>query len=350
MRIFAIALVAAALGVAATARAQDFDAAQKYFRSAQEAFGKHQYRTAAVEFQAAYDITKDPVLLYNVGEAWQKGGEGRKAVASYKAYLKASPTAQDRADVQARIKMIESKKFKIASQSAPGDVAPGTTTPPPVAAAAAPPPAPAATAKPDVMQPSFDTPPPAAAPAKPAPAPEDRPMAPSFDSAPPAPAAAAPAPAAPTPAAAPPAPPPPVETAAPPPPGVVEEGPVSRLRVAAWVGVAATVAVLTAGAIFGLAAQSRGDEISRRFTFVDSTGQPRKFDASAQSDYQNLKDEGNLYNGLAIGFFAGAGALAVVTTVLFIVDAKRPAPTQHALRLMPTLGPRAAGLSAGWSF
>ena len=46
------------------------------------------------------------------------------------------------------------------------------------------------------------------------------------------------------------------------------------MRIAAWVGVATTVAVLTAGAIFGLAAQSRADEITRRETFVDNNGQP----------------------------------------------------------------------------
>src|SRR5258706_4498080 len=108
MRIFGFLL--GLLAFAPVARAQDFEAAAKHFSGAQDAFWKQHIHTAAAEFQNAFDITKDPVLLYNIGEAWQKAGDGRKAVASYKAYLKAQPTAQDRADVQKRVKMIEQKK------------------------------------------------------------------------------------------------------------------------------------------------------------------------------------------------------------------------------------------------
>ena len=50
-------------------RAQDFDAAGKHFSAAQEAFGAKHFKTAAAEFEAAYGITKDPVLLYNVAES-----------------------------------------------------------------------------------------------------------------------------------------------------------------------------------------------------------------------------------------------------------------------------------------
>src|SRR6185295_12539176 len=90
-----------------------------------------------------------------------------------------------------------------------------------------------------------------------------------------------------------------------------------------WASVAATIALLTTGAILGLAAQSRADEISRRLNFVDSSGQPRQFDAGAKSDFDDLKSEGRLYNGLAIGFYSAAGAMAITTTVLFVVDWKQ---------------------------
>jgi hypothetical protein len=317
------------------AEAQDFETAAKHFGAAQDAFSKQHFHAAAAEFQLAYEITKDPVLLYNIGEAWQKAGEGKKAVASYKSYLNAQPNAQDRPDVLKRIKLIESKKYQIADQSAPGD-APSTAL---------------AEANP------LATPPTAAPPAPaPSPAPEVTPQPPASPSAAPTPEAQGLPPPAPTPSVAPPAPavvpgPVPVkeEKPAEPPAGLLDEGPVSRLRVGAWIGVAATVAVLTAGAIFGLAAQSRADEISRRFVFVDSsTGQPRPFDAAAQKDYRSLKDDGELYNGLAIGFFTGAGALAVTTAVLFVVDARRP--QRHALQLAPMVGTRQAGLQLGWSF
>jgi hypothetical protein len=339
MRIFAYSLVMSLLGAAA-AHAQTFDvnAAKKHFDAAQDAFAKKHFKVAAGEFQAAYDITKDPVVLYNVGEAWQKGGDGKKAVAAYKAYLKAQPNAQDAKDVHARIKMITAKRFKIASMSAPGDVP--TAAPPKEAAAVMPFPSdtkvmpfpsetPPAAEEKKTLTPSFGE--------------EKATMAPSFGEEKPGAKAEAEGKAPPPSIVA----PPPPEAA---PPGLVEERPVSKMRVAAWVGVATTVAVLTAGAIFALAAESRGDEISRRFTFVDANGQPRKFDASAQSDYHNLKDEGELYNALGIGFFAAAGALAVVTTVLFVVDAKRAHETQHAWHVAPGFSRDGAALAAGWSF
>jgi hypothetical protein len=136
--------------------------------------------------------------------------------------------------------------------------------------------------------------------------------------------------------------------------GFLDESRPSKLRVGAWIGVAATVAVLTTAAILGLAAQSRADEISRRFEFVDSNGQPKQFDASQQSEYRNLKNEGELYNDVAIGFFAGAGALAVVTTVLFAVDYTHGKKVQHAQltrpRLLPVASKSGAGLAAEWRF
>jgi hypothetical protein len=147
--------------------------------------------------------------------------------------------------------------------------------------------------------------------------------------------------------------PPPAATAqpAPPPPGLIEEGPTTKLRVAAWIGVAATLAVLTAGAIFGLSAESRADEINRRLSFVDMNNQPHKFDQSAQSDLQSLKDDGDLYNGLAIGFYSVAAVSAIATVTMFIVDAKRGKPArEHAWHVAPVAGKNVGGFALGGSF
>jgi hypothetical protein len=134
---------------------------------------------------------------------------------------------------------------------------------------------------------------------------------------------------------------------------VLEEGPASRLRVAAWIGVAATVATLTAAAILGLAAQARADEIERHYNFVDASGVPKRFDQSEADTLSNLTSEGNLYNGLAIGFFSAAGALAVATTVMFVIDNRRmhaEGAQRSSLRIAPTVSKGAGGLAAAWSF
>lgn len=338
MRSFVLAFCVVA--TTATARAQDFDAAAKHFGAAQEAFAAKHYKVAANEFQTAFDTTHDPILLYNIAESWEKAGDGKKAAASYRAYLKAQPNAGDKAEVQRRLKAIEAKKFKLASQSAPGDELPAATTAtaPPAATPEIPPPATAPTPAGAPAAPST-APPPVAAP----PIGDNKTLPPSFDA--PPPAAPAPEPARVE------TPPPP---AAPPAAVVGDADRPSRLRVAAWVGVASTVAVLTAGAILGLAAQSRADEVDRRYNFVDANGAPKKFDQSQADDLHNLVSDGQLYNGLAIGFFSAAGALAVATTVMFVLDWKHAREKReggpHALRLAPTVDRHGGGIAAGWSF
>jgi tetratricopeptide (TPR) repeat protein len=332
MRTVAIALAALVM-IAATARAQDFAEAGKHFTAAKSAFDEKHFKVAALEFESAFKLAKDPVLLYNIGESWEKAGQGRKAVDAYKSYLKAQPKAQDRADVQKRVKAITAKKFKIASQSAPGD------EPKPLMAQVAPPPLPP---PPPPPQPNELAPPPNE---PPPPIAEKATMTPDFLKNPP-----------PQPSEPPPSEPPPPAAvakpmAAPPAPDFIDSGKPSKMRVAAWIGVATTVAVLTAGAIFGLAAQSRADEITRRETFIDTNGQPSVFDANAQADYQNLKDEGHLYNGLAIGFFAAAGATAIATTVLFVLDWRAHRTHRESpLSVAPVVDKRMGGLSLTWSF
>ena len=336
-----VSFLALSLLAVSTASAQDYAAAGKHFAAAQAAFGDKHYKVAASEFQAAFDIAHDSVLLYNVAESWEKAGEGRKAVAAYKAYLKAAPKAQDKAEVQKRIKTIVAKKYKLPSQSAPGDE-PKTemakVTPTPTTTTMPPPPATTTTTMP---------PPPATTTTPPPVAHEEKPqtMTPDFLKEP-----ATPPPAAHVETAPPPSP----ETTAPV-PGFLDEGKPSKMRIAAWVGVAGTIAFVTAGAIFGLAAQSRADEISRRENFVDSTGQPKTFDASQQADYNSLKSDGQLYNTLAITFFSLAGASAIITTTLFVLDVRRHRrmrEEQHAElpSLRPAVNVGLGGAQLKWSF
>jgi hypothetical protein len=348
-----IATLFVSLAFSSVALAQDFEAAGRHFSAAQEAFGAKHFKTAAAEFEAAYAITKDPVLLYNIGESYEKAGEGRKAVASYKAYLKEQQKASDKAEVQKRIRAIDAKHGKLVDQSAPGDNPPTATsstapaTPPPTSTAPATPapstpgkptapattqkepgPSPPSTAPPSTAPPSTSALPPSPPPVESAPTPEKAP----------APVALPPEPA-------------PVQgrKAAEPAPGLIDEGPPSKMRIAAWIGVAATLATLTAGAIFGLSAQSRADEINRRLSFVDMTGQPHKFDQSAAEDLNSLKSDGELYNSLAISFYSIAAASAVVTVSLFIVDARRP-KKERAWNLTPVVGRNAGGFAVGGRF
>src|SRR5262245_51745064 len=97
------------LAVAAPAWAQDFEAAGKHFAQAQELYGKGKYAQAATEFQAAYDITKDPLLLFNMGEAYEKAKDWNNAVKSFRRYIVEAPAAADRPQVEKRLAALEKK-------------------------------------------------------------------------------------------------------------------------------------------------------------------------------------------------------------------------------------------------
>src|SRR5205823_3725956 len=66
------------------------------------------------------------------------------------------------------------------------------------------------------------------------------------------------------------------------------EAAVSPYRTAAWTGVAVTVAVLTAGAVLGLAAQSRADEIERRGGLINMGQQPAVYDDTQRDAWNAL--------------------------------------------------------------
>ena len=130
----------AALALATTllspslAAGQDYDSAGRHFNAGQKAFARKSYVRAAREFETAYKITKDPLLLYNIGEAKEKAGDTARALQLYRQYLAEMPKANDRAAVEQRIAALEAK--------AKGRGASPLPSPPAVAQAPAPAPAP----------------------------------------------------------------------------------------------------------------------------------------------------------------------------------------------------------------
>ena len=263
--------------------AQDYAAAGQHFDAAQEAFAAGKFELAAREYQAAFDITKESTLLQSIGESWQRAGNQGKALAAYKAYLQASPQAPDRVAIEERIKAIEAAQAEAAKPAQPTQ-APGQP--------------PAVAGQPSVAQGQ----PPAV-----------------------------------------PAPPPAVETA---PPITPPEPPPSKLRIAGWISVASAVALVTGGAVIGLGAQSRADELRRRTTLVTGD-QPLVYTDSEREAYTTLQSEGKSYNTAAIALFAVGGVAAATAITLFIVDfVRKPKAEPHKQVLMlPTLGPGTVGLS-----
>ena len=119
-----------------------------------------------------------------------------------------------------------------------------------------------------------------------------------------------------------------------------------KLKIAGWISVASAVALVTRGAVIGLGAQSRADELRRRTTLLVGD-QPLRFGDSEAEAYNTLMSEGKTYNTTAIALFAVGGVAAVTAISLFVADfVKKPkVESQKKLVWLPALSPSTVGLS-----
>ena len=83
--------------------------AREHYEKAVSHFNANEYPAAAAEFLAVYKAVPQPALLYNAAQAYRLGGDGPKALESYRAFLKAAPEAKQKGDVERHIKELEGK-------------------------------------------------------------------------------------------------------------------------------------------------------------------------------------------------------------------------------------------------
>jgi len=86
------------------ARAADApNTARAHFEKGSTAYDLGQFREAAREYEIAYRLKNDPALLYNIGQAYRFAGDTAEALRAYKAYLRRSPEAPNRREVDTQI-------------------------------------------------------------------------------------------------------------------------------------------------------------------------------------------------------------------------------------------------------
>lgn len=105
--------------------------AADHYRRGMTHYNLGKFAEAIVEFEAAYKLSQEPDLLFNIAQAHRLGDEPKQALFFYDAYLRLRPNAANRADVEARIaeakKLLEDEK---SLQTAPPHGAIEPTTPP----------------------------------------------------------------------------------------------------------------------------------------------------------------------------------------------------------------------------
>lgn len=124
---FAWGLVSLSLGFVGSVEAQELSEEQRqvaaaHFERGSVAYERGDYTEAQAAFQAAYEITAHPDLLYNVYTAAERGGELEVAVEALEGYLRdGSPTEARREALEIRYERLQMRMAEaraVAAQAA----------------------------------------------------------------------------------------------------------------------------------------------------------------------------------------------------------------------------------------
>jgi len=156
VRIASVSIVVAVIvaSAAGPARAQDAEKARELFQQGSKYYDLGQFDKAIDAWKHGYDQKPDPGFLYNIAQAYRQKQDAAQAIFFYKGYLRNSPKAHNRTEVEQKIAALQKQ------------VDSGTTTPPPTTTTTTPPSTTSptttttTTAAPPVTTPTTEPPPP----------------------------------------------------------------------------------------------------------------------------------------------------------------------------------------------
>lgn len=108
MLVASLSLLVLAAGVAAAKpSADEAQAAREHYKRGTTLYDLGKYDEAIIEFQQAYEIKDDPVLLYNIAQSYRLANKYQDALRFYRTYLRKSPKAPNRDEVETKIADME---------------------------------------------------------------------------------------------------------------------------------------------------------------------------------------------------------------------------------------------------
>jgi tetratricopeptide (TPR) repeat protein len=120
------------------------DEVKLHYQRATRAYDLQKYQEAIEEYQKAYEISGDPPMLYNIGQAHRLADQPVEAVRYYRRFLQRMPNARNREDVERKIadqeKVIEERRKAAAAVTPPPPPPPAKS--PPIVEVKPPPPVP----------------------------------------------------------------------------------------------------------------------------------------------------------------------------------------------------------------
>jgi tetratricopeptide (TPR) repeat protein len=103
MRLIAVAALLLTL-VPATAHAEDAtETARQHYNKGTTLFDLGRYKEAAAEYELAYQAKNDAAILFNIAQVYRLAGEPARAITFYRSYLRRTPNATNRAEVELKI-------------------------------------------------------------------------------------------------------------------------------------------------------------------------------------------------------------------------------------------------------
>jgi tetratricopeptide (TPR) repeat protein len=142
-----VALLASGRSAYAQLTPQQKQEIHQHYDRATRAYDLGKYPEAVDEYQKVYEIDGDPVMLYNIAQAYRLNDQPQEAIHFYRRYLQRAPEARNREDVERKIaaqeKLIDEKRKAAAAVQPPPSTTPQTTKPKVEPAEPPPPPPPA---------------------------------------------------------------------------------------------------------------------------------------------------------------------------------------------------------------
>lgn len=105
------------------------DAARQHFERGAEFFKQGNYLQARIEFEVAYALSKQPLLLYNLGKTAEKLNQTEEAIRFYDGYLLTDPPEADAVEIRAKITELDKRRAAEKANAAATTQAPATVTP-----------------------------------------------------------------------------------------------------------------------------------------------------------------------------------------------------------------------------
>src|SRR5688572_22044301 len=87
-------------GVAAAQPADPSAKAAEHYEQAMRFYEAGKYKEAIPEFQEAYALTGEAILLYNIAQAYRNSGDAKQALTFYKRYLAKDPNGAKKAEAE----------------------------------------------------------------------------------------------------------------------------------------------------------------------------------------------------------------------------------------------------------